>query len=134
VAAENAFDADAVLATMQPEPDYDVRAYDVVVHGRAACHEFLTGHFQSMPGIVSEAVRFYHADEAVVAEIHVEGTHDGELAGIPAKGNGIDVDSMAVFFFEPDGDVILGEQIWADMLVLTAQLSGDHVPESRSDR
>ena len=128
VEAENRFDVEATLATMQAEPRYDVRAYDVVVEGHANCAEFLAGHFASLPGIVSEATRFYHDDEAVVVEVHVEGTHTGEIAGIPANGNPIKVDSIGVFFFEPDGDIILGEQVWADMLKLTQQLTGEAPP------
>lgn len=126
--AENRFDVDATLATMQAEPTYDVRAYDVVVQGHDNCAEFLAGHFASLPGIVSKATRFYHDDEAVIVEVHVDGTHTGDIAGIPANGNAIDVDSIGVFFFEPDGDIILGEQVWADMLKLTQQLTGEVPP------
>jgi steroid delta-isomerase-like uncharacterized protein len=128
IEAENNFDVEATLATMQPEPTYDVRAYDTVVKGHDNCAEFLKGHFQSLPGIVSKATRFYHADEAVIVEVHVDGTHTGEIIGIPANGNKIDVDSIGVFYFEPDGDIILGEQVWADMLKLTQQLSGEASP------
>jgi steroid delta-isomerase-like uncharacterized protein len=125
VEAENQFDVDRVLATMAPEPKYDVKAYDVVVEGNANVREFLKGHFESLPGIVSKATRFYHDDEAVVVEVHVDGTHTGEIVGIPANGNTINVDSIGVFYFEPDGDIILGEQVWADMLKLTQQLNGE---------
>jgi steroid delta-isomerase-like uncharacterized protein len=125
IEAENNFDVDATLATMQPEPTYDVRAYDTVVKGHDNCAEFLKGHFASLPGIVSKATRFYHDDEAVIVEVHVDGKHTGEIAGIPANGNTIDVDSIGIFFFEPDGDIILGEQVWADMLKLTQQLTGE---------
>jgi steroid delta-isomerase-like uncharacterized protein len=130
VEAENQFDVDRVLATMQPEPVYDVRAYDVVVKGRDACREFLLGHFASLPGIVSKATRFYHDEEAVIVEVHVDGTHTGEIAGIPPNGNPISVDSIGIFYFEPGGDIILGEQVWADMLKLTQQLTGERPPEA----
>jgi len=128
IEAENRFDVDATLATMQAEPTYDVRAYDVVVEGHDNCAEFLAGHFASLPGIVSKATRFYHDDEAVIVEVHVDGTHTGDIAGIPANGNAINVDSIGVFYFEPDGDIILGEQVWADMLKLTQQLTGEVPP------
>ena len=111
--------------TMQPEPTYDVRAYDTLVKGHANCAEFLQGHFDSLPGIHTKATRFYHDDEAVIVEVAVEGTHTGEIAGIPANGNAINVDSIGIFYFEPDGDIILGEQVWADMLKLTQQLTGE---------
>src|SRR3954453_12910163 len=128
--AENRFDVDATLATMQPEPTYDVRAYDVVVEGHGPCAESLAGHFASLPDIVSKATRFYHADEAVIVEVHVDGSHTGDIAGIPANGNPIAVDSIGIFFFEPDGALILGEEVWADMLKLTQQLTGEVPPGS----
>lgn len=128
IEAENNFDVEATLATMQPEPTYDVRAYDTLVKGHDACAEFLAGHFGSLPGIHTTATRFYHADEAVIVEVHVTGTHTGDIAGIPANGNPIDVDSIGIFYFEPDGDIILGEQVWADMLKLTQQLTGEAAP------
>ena len=125
IEAENNFDVEATLATMQPEPTYDVRAYDTLVKGHANCAQFLQGHFESLPGIHTKATRFYHDDEAVIVEVAVEGTHTGEIAGIPANGNAINVDSIGIFYFEPDGDIILGEQVWADMLKLTQQLTGE---------
>ena len=80
----------------------------------------------------------------MIVEVHVDGTHTGDIEGIPANGNPIDVDSIGVFFFD-DGDIILGEQVWADMLSLSPAVTGeardrrdDERPEkrptSRTDR
>jgi steroid delta-isomerase-like uncharacterized protein len=129
VEAENQFDVDAVLATMDPKnPKYDVVPYSVQVEGVEPVREFLKGHFASMPGITTAATRFYHSDDAVVVETHTWGTHTGEMEGIPANGNPIDVNAIGIFYFEPDGDVILAEKVFSDMLSLVRQLKGETAP------
>jgi steroid delta-isomerase-like uncharacterized protein len=125
VEAENRFDVDAVLATMQQEPTYHVVSYGVKITGHDNCREFLLGHFASLPGIHTTATRFYHSEDATVVETHTTGTHTGEIAGIPANGNKIDVTAIGIFFFEPDGDVILAEKVFSDMLSLVNQLKGE---------
>ena len=85
----------------------------------------MSGHFTTMPTIVSEATRFYHCDDAVGVEVHVEGTHGGEIEGIAANGNPIDVNSFCIFFFDEGDDGILGERVYSDMLGLMRQISGE---------
>jgi steroid delta-isomerase-like uncharacterized protein len=129
VAAENRFDVDAVLATMDPkQPRYDVMPFDVHVEGVAPVREFLSGYFASLPGVTTGAERFYHSDEAVVVETHTWGVHSGEIAGVPANGNPINVNAIGIFYFEPDGDVILAEKVFSDMLSLVRQLTGETAP------
>jgi steroid delta-isomerase-like uncharacterized protein len=124
IEAENRFDVDATLATMK-EPRYEVLPYRVKIQGHAAVRTFLAGHFAAMPAIVTTADRFYHADDAVIVETHVEGRHEGELEGIPANGRPFVVDGIGIFYFEPGGDQILGEKVVSDMLDLVRQIRGE---------
>jgi len=124
IEAENRFDVDATLATMK-EPRYEVLPYRVKIQGHAAVRKFLAGHFAAMPAIVTTADRFYHADDAVIVETHVEGQHEGELEGIPPNGRPFVVDGIGIFYFEPGGDQILGEKVVSDMLNLLRQLRGE---------
>lgn len=127
IGAENRFDVDATLATMK-EPRYEVIPYGVKIAGREAVREFLAAHFAAMPAIVTTADRFYHADDAVIVETHVEGRHEGELEGIPANGRPFVVDGIGIFYFDPGGDEILGEKVVSDMLGLVRQLRGESAP------
>ena len=97
------------------------------IQGHAAVRKFLAVHFAAMPAIVTTADRFYHADDAVIVETHVEGRHEGELEGIPANGRPFVVDGIGIFYFEPGGDQILGEKVVSDMLGLVRQLRGESV-------
>jgi steroid delta-isomerase-like uncharacterized protein len=122
--AENRFDVDATLATMK-EPRYEVIPYRVKIQGHAAVRSFLAGHFAAMPAIVTTADRFYHADDAVIVETHVEGRHEGELEGILPNGRPFVVDGIGIFYFDPGDDKILGEKVVSDMLGLVRQLRGE---------
>ena len=124
IEAENRFDVEATLATMR-EHRYDVVPYAVKVEGRDAVRDFLAAHFASLPAIVTTADRFYHADEAVIVETHVEGRHEGEIEGIPANGRPFTIDGVGIFSFAPGDDRILGEKVVSDMLSLVRQIQGD---------
>jgi len=124
IEAENRFDVDATLATMK-QLRYEVLAYRVKIEGEAAVRKFLAAHFAAMPAIVTTAARFYHADDAVIVETHVEGRHEGELEGVPANGRPFVVDGIGIFYFEPGGDQILGEKVVSDMLALVHQIRGE---------
>ena len=120
--AENRFDVEATLATMQDPPRYEVLPYGVKIEGREAVSAFLARHFAAMPAIVTSAGRFYHADDAVIVETHVEGKHEGEIEGIAANGRRFVVDGIGIFYFDPGDDRILGEKVVSDMLALVRQL------------
>ena len=122
--AENRFDVDATLATMKDPPRYEVLPYRVKIEGREPVREFLSRHFAAMPAIVTTADRFYHADDAVIVETHVEGKHEGELEGIPPNGRRFVVDGIGIFYFDPGDDRILGEKVVSDMLNLVRQIGG----------
>src|SRR3990172_4520976 len=106
------------------EHRYDVIPYGVKVEGRDAVREFLASHFAALPAIVTTADRFYHADDAVIVETHVEGRHEGEIEGIPANGKPFVVDGVGIFSFAPGDDRILGEKVVSDMLGLVRQIQG----------
>ena len=124
IEAENRFDVDATIATMK-QPRYEVLPYRVKIQGHAAVRKFLAGHFAAMPAIVTTADRFYHADDAVIVETHVEGRHEGEIEGIPANGRPFTIDGVGIFSFAPGDDRILGEKVVSDMLSLVRQIQGE---------
>jgi len=125
LAAENRRDAAATLATMHTA-HYDVVPWGLVVDGREAVREFLEGYFTMMPAITTEAIRFYHADDALIVETRTVGTHDGEIEGIPANGRPFEVIGIGIFTF--DGDRLTGEKVISDMLSLLRQIQPETAP------
>jgi steroid delta-isomerase-like uncharacterized protein len=123
--AENRHDVDGTIATMA-RPRYDVVAWGVQIEGPEAVREFLTGYFTMLPGIVTEAERVHHADDAVIVEVWTHGAHTGDWEGIPANNNPIDVRSIGIFYF--DGEDMVGEKVMADTDTLVRQLRGETAP------
>jgi steroid delta-isomerase-like uncharacterized protein len=119
IAAENRRDAAATLATMH-EAHYEVVPWGLEIDGQEAVREFLEGYFAMMPAIVTEATRFYHADDALIVETRTVGTHEGEIEGIPANGRPFEVNGIGIFAF--DGEDLLGEKVVSDMLGLLRQI------------
>jgi steroid delta-isomerase-like uncharacterized protein len=123
--AENRHDVDGTVATMT-RPHYDVVAWGMEVDGAADVSRFLGEYFTSMPGIITEAERIHHADDAVIVEIWTRGYHNGEFQGIPANGNPIDIRSIGIFYF--DGEDMIGEKVMADTDTLVRQMRGETAP------
>jgi len=123
--AENRHDVEGTVATMA-RPHYDVVAWGMQVDGADDVAKFLGEYFTSMPGIVAEAERIHHADDAVVVEVWTHGSHTGDWQGIPANGNPIDIRSIGIFYF--DGEDMIGEKVMADTDTLVRQMRGEPAP------
>lgn len=124
VEAENCHDAQRTLDTMGPEPRYEVPGLGGEFVGQETVRAFLEGFFAAFPNIRSTAERFYHAPEATIVEVHSVGTHEGEFEGITANGRPLDLRTIGIFPF--DGQVMTGEKVYSNDLILLRQItSGD---------
>ena len=65
------------------------------------------------------------AEDAVIAEFDLLGTHQGELRGIPPTGRTFRCRMCALFLFEPGGERIVCERIYFDQATIAQQLLGD---------
>jgi predicted ester cyclase len=61
-----------------------------------------------------------HADDAVIAEALVTGTHGGEWAGIAPTGRRVEVAMVAIFEFEEDR--LACEKVFYDVATVLTQL------------
>lgn len=117
--AENRGDPDAALATFT-HPRYELVASGQVLDGP----DQVTGYYQQMmtafPDATVELLALHHADDAVIIETKLRGTHDGPLHGIPATGRSFEVQGIAVFEFERDE--LVCERIYSDTATLLRQL------------
>ena len=107
---ETNMDAEAVLATMADPATYELVSIGRTLRGRDEIVPFLNLMFGALPGIVHRAVRFHHTPDAVIVESEtdfpngLDGSTPGQVVTVPA---------IAVFPF--DGEVSLGERLYADM-------------------
>lgn len=115
--AENRHDVDAVIATFH-HPRYEVNGEtsDGETAVRTLLDELLTG----FPDLRIEPQTVHHADDAVIGEARLTGTHTGTFAGIPATGRSIDYPVVGIFEFD---DVrLVCEKVYFDSATLLRQV------------
>ncbi|HZA10138.1 ester cyclase [Mycobacterium sp.] len=115
--AENRHDVEATIATFH-HPRYEFNG--APSDGEEAVRELLQGLMNGLPDFHAEIDKLRHADDAVILEGLITGTHDGEWAGIPPTGRRVEVPVAAIFEF--DGDRLLCEKVYWDMATVLTQM------------
>jgi steroid delta-isomerase-like uncharacterized protein len=119
VAAENRHDVEATIATFD-QPRYEAMPLGVSSDGAAAVRELLQGMMDGFPDFNAEVQQMHHADDAVICEVRMTGTHRGPWAGVPATGRTIDVPMACIFDF--DDDRLVCEKLYFDLATLLRQI------------
>jgi steroid delta-isomerase-like uncharacterized protein len=119
--AENAHDVPRAIATFH-HPRYEVAPFGSPNDGAESVHQLLSGMFAAFPDFHVAVPRVHHADEAVVVEFVMSGTHRGPFAGLAASGRRIEVPLVGIFEF--DEDRLMCEKVYFDMATLMRQLQG----------
>lgn len=101
VQAVNRGDVGAVTAAMD-HPRFELIGLDRVYEGREAVERYLRDRSAAFPDQTYEIIALHHADEAVIAELWLRGTHLGEVEGLPPTGRRFRVRIAAFFVFEDD--------------------------------
>jgi steroid delta-isomerase-like uncharacterized protein len=68
-----------------------------VVDGREANRQFWTGFFAALPDLSATMEDLVIAGDRVVGRFVYRGTHTGELMGIPASGNAVEMRSIDIW-------------------------------------
>jgi steroid delta-isomerase-like uncharacterized protein len=123
VAAENRHDVEATIATFH-RPRYEVNGEPS--DGEAAVRELLQGLMDGFPDVHWDFRNLHHAEQAVIAEAWMTGTHNGPFAGIPATGRPVELPMALIFEFEEDR--LLCEKVYMDLATILNQVGV--LPES----
>jgi steroid delta-isomerase-like uncharacterized protein len=115
--AENRHDVEATIATFH-HPRYEVNGQPS--DGTEAVRELLQGLMDGFPDFHIDMGKMRHADDAVIGEGLITGTHDGEWAGIPPTGRRVEFPVVTIFEF--DGDRLLCEKAYFDMATVLTQI------------
>jgi steroid delta-isomerase-like uncharacterized protein len=118
--AEMAGDLDATLATFTGEAEYDIVPLPLVHIGDAEVRGLLANLLGAFPDLGLHAKVLRHADDAVVIEGLMTGTHRGVYAGFEPTGRSMEL--RAAIFFTFDGPDLRRETVYYDELTLLAQL------------
>jgi steroid delta-isomerase-like uncharacterized protein len=121
--AENVHDFETVMRTFA-NPRYEIIPTGQVHDGDAAVRQYFRDTRGAFPDQRNELVSLRHADDAVVVEFWLLGTHRGPLSGVAPTGRSFRVRMTALFLFEGDGDGIVCERVYFDAATMLRQLTG----------
>ena len=123
--SENRHEFDATLATFA-QPRYEIVPTGDVYDGPEEVMGYFAETRAAFPDQRNEIVEMHHADDAVIVEFDLRGTHLGSLRGLPPTGRAFTCRSLAIFVFE--GDRIVCERVYFDSATILRQLGIAHDP------
>jgi len=117
---ENVHDFDAVIDTFS-HPRYEIIPTGQVYDGEEAVRGYFRESRTAFPDQRNEPISLRHADDAVVVEFWLLGTHKGPLAGIEPTGKEFRCRMTALFLFEDEK--IVCERVYFDSATILRQLT-----------
>ena len=118
--SENVHDFATTMATFS-HPRYELIATDRVHDGEAEVREYFRESRTAFPDQRNELIAIHHADDAVITEFWLLGTHKGPLQGIEPTGKSFRCRMTAFFIFE--GTNLVCERVYFDTATILRQLT-----------
>jgi steroid delta-isomerase-like uncharacterized protein len=118
--AENQLDFDAAMATFS-HPRYELIGTHRVYEGEGEVRQYFKESRSIFPDQRNELIALRHADDAVVAEFWLSGTHQGVIEGVEPTGKAFRCRMCALFLF--DGDALVCERVYFDTGTIARQLA-----------
>ena len=125
--SENRHEFDVTLGTFG-HPRYEIIATGDVYDGPDEVMRYFAETRTAFPDQRNELIALHHADDAVIAEFNLLGTHLGSLRGLPPTGRPFTCRMLAIFEFESEGDGIVCERVYFDTATIQRQLGIAHDP------
>jgi steroid delta-isomerase-like uncharacterized protein len=129
--SENRHDFPATLATFH-HPRYELIATGDVYDGPEEVMRYFKQTRTAFPDQRNRLLALHHADEAVITEFELYGTHLGNYRGLPPTGRAFTARMTAFFLFE--GERLVCERVYFDASTLLRQLGIAHNPLSLKGR
>ena len=117
--SENTHELEVTLGTFK-HPRYELVPTGQVYDGEAQVREYFRETRTAFPDQRNELIALHHADDGVIAEFWLLGTHLGPLQGVPPTGKAFRVRMAAFFLFEGEG--IVCERVYFDTRSMLRQL------------
>lgn len=121
IRCENVHDIDALMKTFSAEPYYEDEPWDDHRVGRDAVRNYYEQLFRAAPDLSIEVRRWHVADDAIILECQIGGTHQGPWRGLPPTGRKVSFPLCAVYAFA-EGAELAGERIYYDRATVLEQL------------
>lgn len=124
--SENVHDYDTTMGTFS-HPRYEIVPTGDVFDGTERVLEYFAESRTAFPDQRNELIALHHADDSIVVEFKLLGTHLGPFRGLPATGRSFEVQCIAVFQFD-EGVGIICERPYFDSATILRQLGIAHDP------
>jgi len=118
--AENVHDYDTVIETFA-HPRYELIATDRIHDGEESVREYFRETRSAFPDQRNELIALHHADDAVIVEFWLLGTHLGPIMGIAPTGRAFKCRMASFFLFE--GPDLVCERAYFDVATILRQLT-----------
>ncbi|WP_224248462.1 ester cyclase [Hyalangium gracile] len=123
--SENRHDFEATMTTFR-HPRYELMATGDVYEGAEAVRRYYKESRTAFPDQRNRLLTMHHADDAIITEFELYGTHLGNYRGLPPTGRAFKARMSAIFLFE--GELITCERIYFDANTILRQLGIAHDP------
>lgn len=117
--SENTHDFDLTLRTFH-HPRYEIVATGQVMDGPDEVMAYYTQTRTAFPDQRNELIALHHADDAVIIEFTLMGTHQGSMFGETPTNRAFTARMAAFFLFEEDR--LICERVYQDMATILTQL------------
>ena len=111
LAAENAQDVAATLATFADDCFYRIPAQGIDLRGKERIGAYYATLFATFPDFVNVEGTYYEAADNVFVELSVRRTHTNAWGPVPASGRVLHTSSLAHFPLAADG-LLAGEIVY----------------------
>ena len=118
--AENEHDYEAAIGTFA-HPRYEIIATDRIYDGIDEVRAYFRETRTAFPDQRNELIALHHADDAVIVEFWLLGTHRGPLLGMEPTGRSFRCRMTAFFVFE--GPDFVCERVYFDTATILRQLT-----------
>ena len=129
--SENRHEFDVTLDTFE-HPRYELIGTGEVHDGPEAVAKYFKDTRRAFPDQRNELRALHHADDAVMVEAVIRGTHKGTLQSLPPTGKEFELPILAMFVFEEDK--LVCERVYFDQLTVLGQLGIARSPTSLTGR
>src|SRR5215469_6191353 len=125
---ENDHDLEGILHTFGETARYDDEPWAEHYTGLAGVRQFYEQLMKALPDLEITVLRRHMAEDAILLEVVIRGTHLGGWRGLPATGRRVKFPLCGVYTFDAD-DRLAGEKIYYDRATVLRQLGVFHEPE-----
>jgi steroid delta-isomerase-like uncharacterized protein len=129
--SENRQDFDATIGTFS-HPRYELVPTGDVFDGETEVRGYFAESRGAFPDQHNELIALHHADDAVIVEFDLLGTHLGRLRALPPTGRPFRCRMTAFFLFE--GEQLVCERVYFDQQSIMRQLGLHHESTSLAGR